>query len=107
MKNKSKFKNQLYHSKLRSIERLGIQLTNQDILNMINKLKQGKSLFIESQSRSRSKHIIYYNNVDFVVIYDKTRKMFNTILDVSYLNKIDKEKYDKWVMSGRPEYLVI
>lgn len=93
------------HAIQRASQHYGLRLTDDEYQKLCKyiKLSLGKSMvfengfrteFIEKQSCSRSVWKIYFNDDEFVVIYDKTRKMINTFIS----KDIDLQdiQYKRW-----------
>ncbi len=61
------------HAIARAKERHNLDLTEQDIENMIELIQNGQSYHISKSSRRRAVHILNYNGIYLPVVYRKKR----------------------------------
>lgn len=93
----NKARNQNYHAKLRALQRFGVALNNDDLGRMAEVYRHDPSTTIlYKQSNTRIKAIITYRGEAYPIIYDKTRHQLATVLTPDYLNKREREVYDKY-----------
>ena len=90
-KGRSKNKNLEIHTRRRTQERIGFVPSRRQYQQMNQICSDGNFVcFLEKQSLTRSKAIIYFNNEYIPVIYDKKHKQIVTVLSVYMLS--DKER---------------
>jgi hypothetical protein len=92
MRHKKTRKDLMRHAKRRATSRYDSLFTNNDINLITDKIQQGLSLFCTRISKTRSLHIIQYNDKYIRVVYDKTKKTPATFLPI----------YDKRGLSHEP-----
>jgi len=76
----SKKQNQKTHAKRRALERLELNLTNEDLFHIGSKIKKGESNFIRKISNRLTVHEVEYNSQTLKVVYDTTRHQVITFL---------------------------
>lgn len=82
-RNRSKKKCQQVHAVRRFIERTGL-VVGQDSLNQIvNLIRNGKSIPIRKQSLRVSVHQVTFRGKEIRVVYDKIRKQIVTVLPLN------------------------
>lgn len=69
------------HTKERLSERYNVDFTNQDLENMIELIKKGKSKVIKVFSRTRKLHKVRYKKLDILVVYNKYYKEIATVFE--------------------------
>ena len=90
-KGQSKNKTLEIHTRRRTLERIGFVPSRQQYREMNQICSDGNYFcFLEKQSLTRSKAIIYFNNEYIPVIFDKKHNQIVTVLSVSMLS--DKER---------------
>lgn len=77
-KKKQKFRN---HTKSRLNERYNVIFTNQDLKNMVELIKTGKSKIIKSFSNTRTLHKLIYKDIEMIVVYNKYYKEIATAFE--------------------------
>lgn len=68
------------HFKRRCVLRLGYEMSDGRIKQIIDDIQAGRLLFVEKQSNRVTKYKVNINGSDFVVVYDKQRKTLVTLL---------------------------
>ena len=71
---------QIIHFKKRLKERFGLQITDEEIQLLIDRIQSKQATFIERRSRRTSKFEVELNNNSYIVVYDKKRKTLITAL---------------------------
>lgn len=90
-KGQSKNKTLEIHTRRRTLERIGFIPSRRQYQQMNQICSDGDFFcFLEKQSLTRSKAIIYFNNEYIPVIFDKKHNQIVTVLSVSMLS--DKER---------------
>lgn len=81
-KGKSKKRSQEIHSKLRALERYGVELSKNDIEAIVKLIQEGSpyARFIMKDSRRVAIWAVTYREKEFKVCYDKHQKMISTFL---------------------------
>lgn len=83
---RSKKKSQFRHACRRASLRFGIEITQNDISEIVRMIDQGDGRHLHKQSNRVSHWLIKYREIEFIAVYDKHRKMIVTFLEI--------EKYD-------------
>lgn len=86
-KRRTKSSQQVGHAKRRSRERHGISLSDHDYQEIIKKIQNGESEFLEKQTIRVSVHRVEYKDEMFIAVYDKHRKSISTFLPNAYMEK--------------------
>jgi len=81
-KAKGKKKAQLKHARLRFDGRFGIQLNDNEYLQLVNKIQKGNAEFVERQSNRVTIWNIEHNNKIIRVVYDKRTKVIVSALPI-------------------------
>jgi hypothetical protein len=76
----SKLKNIQSHAKRRFYQRIGEVLTDETKSKLISMIGSGKAVLEERQSNRISIYRTSWNDVDFRMVYDSTRKEIVTVL---------------------------
>ncbi len=69
-----------FHFRKRMLSRFNIELTDNDINDIVYMIQSGKSIVIEKQSRTKTLHQIKYKGQTINIVYDKERKLPVTAL---------------------------
>lgn len=86
-KGQSKTKTLEIHTRRRTLERIGFVPSRKQYQQMNQLCTDGEYFcFLEKQSLTRSKAIIYFNNEYIPVIYDKKHKQIVTVLSITMLS---------------------
>ena len=81
MKKDRQYKRSLdVHSKKRAWERYSLELTNNDLDNLVNQIKRGEAEFIRGYSNTRSVHKVKCRDLDLPVLYSRSLKRIVTVL---------------------------
>jgi len=78
---KSKAKCQEIHAKRRALERFGIDLNTEEL---VQEIQQQKLQFLEKQSNRVALFYKLLENIPIVLVYDKMRKQIVTVMPHSY-----------------------
>ena len=69
-----------HHFKKRMLSRFGLEITDDDIDDIVTMIQSGKSDIIEKQSRTKTLHQIKYKDMTINIVYDRERKLPVTAL---------------------------
>ncbi len=72
--------NELHHFKTRFAARFHQQLTDVNVLTIIEMIRESKSTVIKKQSNRKTRHRLTFEGKTIDVIYDTVRKMLVTAL---------------------------
>ena len=72
------------HAKARAKERYGIDLTDQDIKNIVKMIRVGKTKCVHKTSNKRSIHLVFYRAKEMYAVYDKSWGDIVTFLKPGY-----------------------
>ena len=67
------------HLKRRFYERYNLEITNQDIKEMVRKIQNQQAEFIERQSNRITIWKLQFRDKDYTIVYDKVRKSIVTV----------------------------
>lgn len=84
MRRPTKKKCQIRHSKKRSIERYGVELSNKDLEQIVSIIQKGGGRFLMRDSNRVTIWAVPYLNREFKVAYDKERKTIATCLPMEF-----------------------
>jgi hypothetical protein len=76
----SKFKYEKAHAKARALNRYNLKFSNKDLINLVNSIKNGETLFSGNVTNNVSYHVIKYDNKTIVVLLDEKRNVIKTVL---------------------------
>jgi len=68
------------HFKRRFRERLGVYLSDHDIDSIIKEIEVGHARILERESNRVSKFEVSHNNENYIVVYDRLRRMPVTVI---------------------------
>lgn len=77
---KSKTRSQLLHSKRRGEKRFGLNLSNDDIKDIVFKIRMGHAIKITRQSNNMAIYLVRYDNRVLPVVYNRSHHSIATIL---------------------------
>lgn len=75
------------HAIKRARQRYKVELTLDDLKQIANKIRKGKSTFVESSTLRVTKHLVTHKGIVMVVAYDKYRNAVCSLLPKSSLTK--------------------
>lgn len=79
-RNYSKASSQEFHAKKRALERYGLDLSNNDLFEIIKNIKSGYAEHIQKQTNRLKLYKTLVKQTDVYVVYDKSRKTVVTFL---------------------------
>jgi hypothetical protein len=82
----------LAHSQLRAKERLGLELTPQQIADIGDKIRHGHSTFVRAKSATRTVHNVMYMGKEFGVTYNKKYNVPETIFERKGIQSNEEEQ---------------
>lgn len=81
---RSKRKDQQRHTRLRALERTGLNITVRDQEQIVQKIQRGECTMVRKQSNRVSVFDVEYEETTLRVVYDRHRKSLATIMTPEY-----------------------
>ena len=79
----NKIESQNIHAIKRAKQRYGVDITVLDLKKIANKIRKGKSIFVERSTLRIVKHLVNHKGIDMLVAYDKNRNSVCSFLPKS------------------------
>jgi len=68
------------HAINRIRQRYGFHISNHGFKNLLHQIQEGRSEFVEEQTNRTTVHIVRYEKMPILVVYDRQRQMIVTAL---------------------------
>lgn len=78
------------HANFRTYERYGVYLDKIDFNNIINLIRLNKNVILDTYQHERSIYVVYYNDIYFRLVYQKSKNIIITFLRKPSSDYVDR-----------------